>query len=132
MMNRKRLIILLSLIVITPIGFLSKFYEGPAQGWINNSIGGLLYEIFWCLVFGFILINVRPVKVAFWVFAVTSILEFLQLWHPPFLEYLRGNFIGRSILGSSFNLNDFPYYLAGSVVGYLWLMTINRLSLKED
>jgi hypothetical protein len=52
---------------------------------------------------------------------VTCALEFLQLWHPPLLESLRSNFIGRTILGSYFDWSDFTYYFAGSALGYLWL-----------
>lgn len=126
-MNRQRLLILLSLIVIMPIGFLTKFYEGPAQIWVNNSLGGLFYEIFWCLVAGFVFTNINPRKIAIWVFILTCFLEFLQLWHPSFLETVRSGFIGRTILGNSFTWNDFPYYFAGSFLGFLWLAGINNL-----
>lgn len=125
-MNRQRLLIILSLIVITPIGFMTKFYVGPAQIWVRDSLGGLFYEIFWCLIFGFIFMKVRPIKIAIWIFIITCTLEFLQLWHPAFLEFLRSNFIGRTILGSSFNWFDFPYYFIGSTLGYLLLGFIGK------
>lgn len=131
-MNRQRLIILLVLIIIIPIGFFSKFYSGPANQWVNNSLGGLFYEIFWCLVIAFILIKANPFKIALWVFVITCLLEFLQLWHPPFLEILRNNFMGRTILGSSFNWMDFPYYFVGSLLGYFLLIGIHRLSENKD
>lgn len=126
-MSKYRLLILLALIVIIPVGFLTKFYTGPAQVWVNNSLGGLFYEIFWCLTFAFIFHNCKPMKIAFWVFFTTSVLEFLQLWHPPFLELFRSNFIGRTILGSSFNWHDFPYYILGSALGYAILSLIKSL-----
>ncbi|MCB2219571.1 MAG: DUF2809 domain-containing protein [Bacteroidetes bacterium] len=126
-MNRQRLLIILSLIVITPIGFMTKFYEGPAQSWVNDSMGGLFYEIFWCLVIAFIFSNVRPIKIAIWVFSVTCALEFLQLWHPYFLQVLRENFFVRTILGNSFNWFDFPYYFIGSVLGFLILHLFNKI-----
>ncbi len=126
-MNRQRLLILLSLIVITPIGFMTKFYQGPAHAWVNDSLGGLFYEIFWCLVFSFLFTKVKPITIAVWVFLVTCFLEFLQLWHPPFLEIIRANFIGRTILGSSFNWFDFPYYLLGSMMGFLLLNVIMKM-----
>jgi len=129
-MSRQRLLTVLTLIVIVPIGFFTKFYSGPAEGWINNSLGGLLYEIFWCLVVFFLFPKTNIFKIAFWVFIITCALESLQLWHPPFLEYLRNNFIGRTILGNSFNWMDFPYYLAGSFLGYLILSLINKISDK--
>ena len=127
-MNRQRLITVLILAVIVPIGFLTKFYSGPAEDWMNNSLGGLFYEIFWCLVIAFIFTKTKPIKIAFWVFVITCMLEFLQLWHPSFLEFFRNNFVGRTILGNSFNWMDFPYYFAGSLVGYLILISIRKIN----
>lgn len=129
-MSKYRLLILLSLFVIIPVGFLTRFYTGPAQAWVSNSLGGFFYEIFWCLVFAFVFPKTQPYKIAVWVFFATCSLEFLQLWHPPFLEYLRGNFIGRTILGNSFNRCDFPYYVAGSLAGYIILATIQKFNKK--
>lgn len=127
-MSKRRLLILLSLLVITPIGFLTKFYSGPAEAWVSDSLGGLFYEIFWCLVFSFIISRAKPLPVAAAVFIATSLLEILQLWHPPFLEMLRSGFIGRTILGNSFNPSDFIYYVLGCVAGYFWLKVIENLS----
>jgi hypothetical protein len=55
-------------------------------------------------------------------------LEFIQLWHPTFLEFLRSNFIGRTILGTSFNWSDFPYYLAGCAIGWLLMKFLQKHS----
>lgn len=113
--------LLLVLIFVTPLGFYTKFYTGPLQDWVNNSLGGVFYEIFWCLVLALLFRRLRPVSIAGVVLLVTCALEFLQLWHPPFLESLRVNFIGATILGSSFTWSDFPYYLIGSIMGYYLL-----------
>jgi hypothetical protein len=116
--------------VIVPIGFFTKFYSGPAQDWISNSVGGLLYEIFWCLVLYFLFPKTRILLLAMIVFLTTCFLEFMQLWHPSFLEYLRSNFIGRTILGNAFNWMDFPYYIVGSFLGYVLLKFISKISDK--
>ncbi len=122
--SKRRAWTLVSILFITPIGFYSKFYRGPAAHWVNNSLGGLFYEIFWCLVLFFIFENSRPWLIAAIVFVGTCALEFLQLWRPPFLEYLRGYFFGATILGTSFIWTDFPYYAAGSATGWLWIKRI--------
>lgn len=132
MMKRKRLIILFSIVYIIPLGFYTKFYSGPSQAWVNNSLGGLFYEIFWCLLVALIFTKAKAIKVAMWVFVITCSLEFLQLWHPAFLEVLRNNFIGRTILGNSFNWMDFPYYFVGSLTGYFILKGIKGLSEKAE
>jgi len=131
-MSKYRLLIVLALIVIVPVGFLTKFYTGPAQLWVNNSLGGLFYEIFWCLSFAFLVPTSKPIKIALWVFIATCSLEFLQLWHPPFLEFVRNNFIGRTILGNSFNWSDFPYYIIGSSMGYAILTIIMSITKKSQ
>jgi len=128
--SKQRLLIILLLIVIVPIGFFTKFYSGPAQDWISNSVGGLFYEIFWCLVLYFLFPKTRILLLAMIVFLTTCFLEFMQLWHPSFLEYLRNNFIGRTILGNAFNWMDFPYYIVGSFLGYVLLKFISKISDK--
>ena len=123
-MIRKR--ILLSLIVVTPAGFLFKGYSGPAQRWFNNYGAGLLYEIFWCLVI-FLWIPRRnsATKIALWVFGITSLLEVLQLWHPWILEQIRSSFLGRALIGTSFSWWDFPHYAIGCVIGWFWMRRIS-------
>lgn len=124
--SRQRLLTLLFLILVVPVGFFTKLYSGPAQAWINDSVGGLLYEIFWCLVFYFFFPRSKPFIVALSVCVVTCTLEFLQLWQSPFLEVLRSDFLGRTILGNTFNWLDFPYYFAGSAMGFVILKFISK------
>lgn len=112
---------ILSILIITPIGFASKFYCGPAAAWVNDSLGGTFYVIFWCLVAFLFFPKSQPGKIAATVLITTGLLEFLQLWHPPILEWIRSYFIGATILGTSFVWSDFPYYFLGSGLGWLWL-----------
>ena len=127
-MNKFRLVTLLSILIIAPLGFASKFYTGPAAKWFNDSLGGFLYEIFWCLVISFILIKAKPWKIALNVFIITCILEFLQLWHPVFLEMIRNTFIGRTIIGTTFVPSDFIYYAIGSLAGWILLEKIRKFT----
>jgi hypothetical protein len=112
---------LLSLALITPLGFYTKIYQGPGAPWVHEHLGGVLYVVFWCLVLVLVFRKTQPWKIAPGVLLVTCGLEFLQLWHPLFLEYLRSYYIGRTILGTTFDWYDFPYYFAGWIIGWLWL-----------
>jgi len=125
---RYRLYMLLSIAVITPWGFASKFYRGPAAFWANNSLGGVLYEIFWCCAVSLILPRARPAAVTASVFAVTAVLEILQLWHPPVLETIRGTFLGATLIGTTFVPADFVYYIMGCVIGGAWLTWVRKRS----
>lgn len=112
------------LAVLVPLGLLTKSYAGPLRIWVNNFAGGVLYEIFWCLIIGFMRPRINALRVAVWVFLITCGLECLQLWHPPVLEAARRPFIGKALLGTTFSLLDFPHYIAGSAAGG-WIL--NRL-----
>jgi len=117
--------IVLALLVVTPAGFLFKFYSGPAQWWFSNYGAGLLYEVFWILVAFFFwpkkeLVN----RIPLWVFVVTCTLEALQLWHPWFLEKIRSYFLGRALIGTSFTWWDFPHYVIGCLIGWLFIKWI--------
>ena len=118
---KKQIHTLISLAVIVPTGFYSKFYAGPGADWVNNSLGGVFYEIFWCLVIFLFSKRLKPLKIAVFVFICTCGVEFLQLWHPGFLEFVRSFFIGRTILGTTFVWSDFPYYFLGSGIGWFWM-----------
>ena len=118
---------LILLLLITPLGFYTKFYPGPGASWVNDSLGGIFYEIFWCLLVFLFFTNAKAWVVATSVFIVTCFLELLQLWHPEFLEIIRSCFIGRTLLGTSFNMYDFIYYFIGSGIGYLILSRLQKL-----
>jgi len=119
---------LISILIIVPLGIYSKFYSGQAARWVNDSLGGVLYVIFWCLLAFLFLSNTKTWKIAATVFIITCFLEFLQLWHPPLLEFFRNNFIGRTILGTTFTWSDFPYYLVGCGIGWLWMKSLQKYS----
>ena len=110
-----RLRLLLVLAIVVPLGFATKFYAGPAQGWVHGHAGGFLYVIFWCLLALAIRPQLSPWRVASIVLVITSILEFLQLWHPPLLQAIRSTFLGHALIGSFFVWSDFPYYAGGAL-----------------
>lgn len=124
--NRLRLKLLVIIPITVAVGLGSKFYPGPGADWANNSLGGVFYVIFWQLVVLFCLPQASIRRIALGVFLATCGLEFLQLWHPPFLETLRANFFARTVLGSSFAWSDFPYYAIGGILGWASLRRLTR------
>ena len=117
---------LASLVIITPLGFYSKFYSGPALHWVNDSLSGVFYVIFWCLV-GFLFFQkTSPWKIVTIVLLITCLLEFVQLSHHLLLQSARSCFLGRALLGTSFVWSDFPYYFAGAGIGWLWITVLKE------
>ncbi len=129
-MNIKKdvLIAIIILLIIVPFGFYTKLYSGPEHEWVNNKAGGILYEIFWCLVFYILLPKSKPLKIVVWVFSITCLLEFTQFLNYEFLEIIRSNFIGQTLIGNSFSWSDFQYYFIGSLIGYFILKFCKKFS----
>jgi hypothetical protein len=122
-----RLRALLSGAVVVPLGFALKFYAGPGQAWVNNSLAGVAYVIFWCLAVFAVWPNRAAITwIASGVLVVTCALEALQLWHPSWLEAIRSTFAGRALLGTTFVWSDYAYYVVGCAIGWLWLHGIAR------
>ena len=125
--RRRRLAAFISLLVVTPLGFATKFYSGPATEWVRDSWSGIFYVMFWCLAAILFFPRARPLLVAAVVFVATSILEVLQLWHYHLLESIRATFIGATLLGTTFDWGDFLYYIIGALAGWAWVAGIGRL-----
>ena len=123
---RTRLWTTVSLLIVVPIGFATKFYSGPATLWVKHSLGGVWYEIFWCLLLSLFGPTRRAGSIVAVVFLATCGVEFSQLWRPPWLEDLRNFFLGTTLLGTSFTWSDFPYYALGCSLGWLWLIWLHR------
>jgi hypothetical protein len=120
-LSKRRFWTMFSIAILVPVGLYSKFYIGPGAWWVNNSLVGVWYVVFWCLVGTFFFENAKARLTVAVVLIVTCIVEFLQLWHPSFLEWLRRFFIGRVVLGTGFTWTDFPYYFIGALLGWFWM-----------
>ncbi len=118
-----RLRILVALIVVTVLGFAAKYYPGPGHRFVNHfGPASVAYEMFFMLLAFFFVPRRRAIgPIAVTVCLVTCVLEFLQLWQPPWLQTIRATFLGKSLLGDSFSWWDLPAYPIGCFLGWLLL-----------
>ena len=123
---RYRIALLVSLAIILPLGYWVRFSQGPLPEWLNDALGSVAYEIFWVLLVLLVFPKLLPWRVALSICLATVAIEFLQLWKAPFLQAARATLPGRLVLGNTFNLKDFPAYLVGSGVGWLWGRSLRR------
>jgi len=112
----KKLIILIVLLI--PFGIATKFYNGIAKEWVNNSFSDVVYVVFWSLVLFAMRPNSNPFKICLVVFLLSAFIEITQLWSFPFLEKIRTGFIGKSLFGNTFVISDFFYYFSGSLASF--------------
>ena len=122
-----RRFLLIGLFILIPIGLATKIYTGPGSWWVYAHAGGVIYEIFWVFLALAIWPHRSEITVSMWVFLVTCFLETLQLWHPPFLQAIRGTFLGATLIGTTFVWSDFLYYVLGSLIGWAWIRSLRRL-----
>lgn len=116
--------LLLSLVAIVPIGYGIRF---AGNGWLNDVVGSVAYEIFWTLLILLIWPQTSPLKATIIVFLATCALEWLQLWHPAWLEAIRATLWGRLVFGNTFNWADFGAYVLGIPVAWAWARSLTGL-----
>jgi hypothetical protein len=121
-----RLIHVATAALLVPVGLATKRYTGPGAAWVSDSVGGLLYVVFFVVLALAIRPRWSPAAVALTVLAITCTLEVLQRWHPAWLAPIRAHFLGHALLGSTFAWMDFPYYLAGALLGYVYGRAVPR------
>jgi hypothetical protein len=117
-MLKRQLVLLLVLTVLVVAGAWLRFYAPIGPDWRDYS-GGVTYVVFWILAYAFIRPSTSAVRVSLAVLLITCCLEFLQLWHPAWLEAIRRTLPGRLVLGTTFEWLDFPPYFVGAVIGFI-------------
>jgi hypothetical protein len=106
------------------LGLATKVYTGPGEAWVRFQAGGVFYVGFWTILVLVVWPGVSSATVAGAVVFVTCCVEVLQLWHPPFLEWVRSSWSGQLLLGNSFSWWDFPPYFVGGLIGYIVARTV--------
>ena len=121
-----RVALLFTIIPIFIIGLTSEFYSGPGQEFFNDYFGDFLYQIFLILLIVFMFPELSPAKTTWGVFIFNCIIEFSQLWKPPFLQGIRTTLFGRLFLGSGFAWEDFIGYILGCILGWILVVRLKR------
>jgi hypothetical protein len=124
--RRKRRILFIYLLLLIPTGLLAKFYPAARGTFIADKFAGLLYVLFWTLLFSFVFVKSSKRVIIPVVFVISCSLEFIQLIHTPLLEYLRSTLTGRLLIGTSFSWYDFLYNAIGSLLSCYFLRRIEK------
>jgi glycopeptide antibiotics resistance protein len=126
-----RLVFLVNILAIVPLGYIIRFSPSLPE-YIRDPVGGVAYEIFWILLVLFIYPPANRRLSAIGVCLATCAIEFLQLYQPPWLQAIRATLPGRLILGTDFIWSDFPVYVLGCYLGWLWTKALDRLLGMEN
>jgi hypothetical protein len=105
-------------IVLIPIGILTKVYSGIGSEFANNYLGGVIYVVFFIMLTSLISPNAHPLKISLFVVGITCLIEVSQLIQSDIFKNLRTHFLIRSLIGNVFNVFDFIFYFVGGLIGY--------------
>lgn len=105
------------IVVVIGAGLMLRSGKAPLPGWVIKYGGDAL----WALVVFLCLGVARPsgsTRCLGWIALVVSWgVEFLQLYHAPWIDGIRATLMGRLVLGSSFNAPDLVAYGVGILGG---------------
>lgn len=125
-MTRYRVSLIVWLFAAASFGYWFRFDAPISAGW-RDSIGGAAYVIFFVVALAAITRASSAERLTLVVLTLTCVLEFLQLWHPPWLEQIRRTLPGRALLGTTFEWTDFPPYFVGAVIGWTLVRLHRRI-----
>jgi hypothetical protein len=125
MFEKDRLALSLAVLAVGVLGYWLRF-DAPAGPGIRDAGGGILYVVFWIVAGAAVKPDAPVSRLASLVFVITCTLEFLQLWHPAWLEAIRRTLPGRAVLGTTFEWTDFPPYAVGAIAGWGIVRLIRR------
>ena len=131
MFNSTTFLKLIIVIILIPIGILTKVYSGIGSEFVTNYLGGVIYVVFFIVLASLVFPKASSRKVSLIVLYVTCLLEFSQLIHTPTLDQFRRNFVFRAIFGSTFNPFDFIWYFIGAISGFFLVLFVNKIPAKK-
>lgn len=108
---RKRIIYAMLVLMTIALGILSRKITA-----IPSIVGDILYAVMMFLLIRLFLIRLDYRKVALISLSVCYLIEIGQLYHAPWINYIRNTTLGALVLGSGFLWSDMFAYTLGTAV----------------
>jgi len=110
---RARALAAFALALTIPAGLASRRW--PLPGVLAEYLGDALYAVAAAWAFALLWPGWTPRRIALAAFGASALVELSQLWHPAWLDTVRGTMMGRLLLGSGFQLADLVAYALGAL-----------------
>ncbi len=81
---------------------------------------------------GFVFVRASTLKIAWIALGIAWGIEFLQLYHAPWIDSIRTTLPGRLILGSTFNPPDLIAYAVGISAGVMVEFAIQSATQRSN
>jgi hypothetical protein len=128
--GRNPRIYLLIMAVIMALGLPARLIQERLPGWYTLYFGDYLWAMLLFFLFALTL-RTSTFKAAFITLLFTYMIEISQLFHPPWLEYLRSIKLFALVLGYGFLWSDIAAYTLGICTGALLERFLLRNNLKD-
>ena len=115
--NRLRYLWLIALVI--GAGLLWRSGLIPLTSDVAKYGGDALWALMVFLGFGFVFAHSSTVRVALGAVCFAWSVEFLQLYHAPWIDEIRATRLGHLVLGHTFNAPDLIAYLLGIAIGVI-------------
>jgi hypothetical protein len=89
----------------------------PLSSFLAKYGGDSLWALVVFLCFGFAFPRTSTMRIGLAAVCFAWSVEFLQLYHAPWIDAIRSTLIGRLVLGTSFNMPDLIAYVMGIALG---------------
>ena len=129
---RSRLVSSLLIIVVVVVGLYARSNRASADpstpvGFLATYAGDTLWAVLFFLLGRVVFLKANRWKLAICVLLLTLAIEFGQLWHPAWLEWLRHQPGIGFVLGNSFGWSDVICLLVGTALAVLIDMMMVRV-----
>ena len=116
---QQRLPVMVALGGVIGLGLASRAYDGLFPNALGKYPGDALWTVAAYLGWKLVVPAMVPWKLGLMALGQSFGVEFLQLYHAPWLDGIRGNRFGHLLLGSTFNPMDLVAYTVGATVVFL-------------
>ena len=116
---QQRLPVMLVLAFVVGLGWASRAYDGLFPNALGKYPGDALWTVAVYLGWKLVVPAMVPWKLGLMALGQSFGVEFLQLYHAPWLDGIRGNYFGHLLLGSTFNSMDLVAYSVGTTAVFL-------------
>ena len=121
----------LTLVLLVPLGIGTKFYAGPAAGWVRGYAGGILYlSLLDCCGGPRAPFSIPVDDSDRGVFRNVRAGVFTALASTD-LQTIRQTFLGRALIGTAFDWWDLVHHGVGAVLGALPMREIIRAAPND-
>ena len=116
---QQRLPVMQALAVVIGLGLASRAYDGLFPNALGKYPGDALWTVAVYLGWKLVVPAMAPWKLGLMALGQSVGVEFLQLYHAPWLDGIRGNLFGHLLFGSTFNPMDLVAYSVGGTAVFL-------------